>query len=440
MWVYLPETTLACSRAPLALISDLGLLAPRLAVSVMSRSELKPAKFWLQGLRKDRWPVLRFGAMLEPSRQTSIVAAWLESLEDGPVRPSVLPGSAAELKTSDGSGLKSSECFAKLTPNGLWEKMSPAYCLPTMEGHSGMFSETWPASGSMRNGCVYERPTWEPATAAIACGSWPTAQAEDAKSCGNHPQGPREDYPQQQTNLSDQFKWLTPHGMNGVDHTGKEGRGGEFAKQATNWTTPQAHDVSTGDPNRVRRYGTKHGAANLTDDVCLWPTPNAHDGRRPGVDDLSTQGGNLNREAGAWGTPTSRDWKDGTSADTVPENGLLGRQAGNWPTPNTEDASGSGSARTRAEGKQAMLHDTARTFLSSLPAPAQPSSGSESSEITRTSLPPSARKKLNPLFAAWLMGWPVWWASKEPMPSAQSEMELYLFNARRLLSRLLGDS
>jgi hypothetical protein len=33
------------------------------------------------------------------------------------------------------------------------------------------------------------------------------------------------------------------------------------------WTSPQAHDTTKGDPARVRRYGTKHGAANLTDDV-----------------------------------------------------------------------------------------------------------------------------------------------------------------------------
>ena len=32
--------------------------------------------------------------------------------------------------------------------------------------------------------------------------------------------------------------WLTPHGMNGTEHTGKQGRGGEFAAQATEWQTP----------------------------------------------------------------------------------------------------------------------------------------------------------------------------------------------------------
>lgn len=43
----------------------------------------------------------------------------------------------------------------------------------------------------------------------------------------------------QQTEL-----WKTPHGMANVDASGKQGGsgGGEFGKQATQWTTPQAHD------------------------------------------------------------------------------------------------------------------------------------------------------------------------------------------------------
>jgi hypothetical protein len=71
--------------------------------------------------------------------------------------------------------------------------------------------------------------------------------------------------------------WKTPHGMGNIDASGKHGGsgGGEFAKQANNWTTPQAHDSGGGDPERVRRKGTEHGCANLADDVTKWPTPDA---------------------------------------------------------------------------------------------------------------------------------------------------------------------
>lgn len=36
---------------------------------------------------------------------------------------------------------------------------------------SGVFSETWPRSGSMRNGVAYELPMWVPATDGSECSS-----------------------------------------------------------------------------------------------------------------------------------------------------------------------------------------------------------------------------------------------------------------------------
>lgn len=47
---------------------------------------------------------------------------------------------------------------------------------------------------------------------------------------------------------AEQAHWKTPHGMGNLDASGKHGGsgGGEFAKQATKWTTPQAHDSGGG--------------------------------------------------------------------------------------------------------------------------------------------------------------------------------------------------
>ena len=50
-----------------------------------------------------------------------------------------------------------------------------------ISGHSVVFSETWPTSGSMRNGTVYARPTWVPATDDSACSYLPTPTARDHK-------------------------------------------------------------------------------------------------------------------------------------------------------------------------------------------------------------------------------------------------------------------
>lgn len=86
--------------------------------------------------------------------------------------------------------------------------------------------------------------------------------------------------------------WKTPHGMGNLDASGKHGGsgGGEFAKQANAWTTPQAHDSAGGSPDRVRRKGTEHECANLADDVTKWPTPDASmsSGGRQSAEPLAT--------------------------------------------------------------------------------------------------------------------------------------------------------
>lgn len=91
--------------------------------------------------------------------------------------------------------------------------------------------------------------------------NWPTARAEDAESCGNHPNaidslrgaalnwgtprlgtnsGMGQENPDKGSRLEDQaLNWLTPCGGSGIEQkTGKEGAGGEHAEQATTWEGP----------------------------------------------------------------------------------------------------------------------------------------------------------------------------------------------------------
>ena len=219
-----------------------------------------------------------------------------------------------------------------------------------------------------------------------------------------------------------QTNWLTPHGMGGIDSTGKLGAGGEFAKQATQWLTPNvpnggrsvpaelvASKGTTEDGER-RTVGlesqTKHWDAPLgsawptqrqTDgskggpnqagskgDLMLpsaaaqWPTPNAHDGRRPGADLTSTQGGNLSRDAVV---------------------------AMNWPTPASRDHKGTDLPSRR--GGASLSHAAQTGEFSHSSPQAQPTpDGRESSDA-----PPGSPLRLNPAFGCWLMGWPCWWTN-----------------------------
>lgn len=123
-------------------------------------------------------------------------------------------------------------------------------------------------------------------------GRWPTPNVpnggrtmseEDVLAKGSTPDGKR------QVNLESRAQvWPTPRACSGERSSGSnrtefyrlwrapgtvEEGGGMRIKGAPwpedgRWNTPQAHDqTGLGDPDRVRRYGTKHGAANLVDDA-----------------------------------------------------------------------------------------------------------------------------------------------------------------------------
>ena len=91
--------------------------------------------------------------------------------------------------------------------------------------------------------------------------NWPTSRAEDGESCGNHPgavdslRGAVENWgtpkigtntghgqadPKRGSRVEDQAQnWKTPHGLCGLDASGKEaGPGGEHAKEANRWNVP----------------------------------------------------------------------------------------------------------------------------------------------------------------------------------------------------------
>ena len=318
--------------------------------------------------------------------------------------------------------------------------------------------ENLPRSGSMRNGELYERPMLAPridgtgrsswhTPRANECeegaetfvkrngdrgehcfsglsnqiANWPTPRSEDSESCGNHPGAvdsltgatrqwttptATERSGQGERNKSlrlDAAQWKTPHGMNGIDHTGKAGAGGEFAKQATQWATPSAHDG-----RRPGSDATSTQGANLKRDAEQWATPQTHDsngGSPERVGRFGTEHGgrNLADDVTAWGaesarpTPTTRDHKDGDVTESeVPTNGLRGRAASRY----------------------------------SHPPPATSTHGGASSPSGQTS-----RRRLNPAFVEWLMGWPVpGWTDFAPL-------EMAWFHSRQLsrLRFLLGE-
>ena len=144
-------------------------------------------------------------------------------------------------------------------------------------------------------------------------------------------------------------------------------------------------------------YSRRRKSAPATDGngSSSWPTPNAHDGRRPGVDDKSTQGVNLQRDAAA------------------------------WPTPTVEDARSSGAAGYSTENRHAgttLTDATCRSFLQ------------DRESVTPGNGLSGDGRRLNPLFVEWLMGLPPGWTSFERL-----EIAFYLSQQRGRLRSLLEE-
>ena len=311
---------------------------------------------------------------------------WMASLAASRARTLVEPESrkASSAATAPAFFTSTLASFARLNPDGSISKTSMQCSLFPQEES---FSENLPAWGSMRSGELFERPVWVPRTGASELSCWPTSVVSD--------------------------------GQQALERNPRSGL--MLAAVVKLWTTPQAHDSSGGDAARVGRYGTEHGGKNLADDVVVWatpatswyergqPTPESWEKRQS----MRTSQGKarfadpLDVQAMNWGTPTTRDWKDGDcSQANVETNSLLGRQVTDW-TPSPSDL--------RTPNGPTCWCGTPGCGLR------------------------SHRRKLNPDFVDWLMGWPLRWTDVSTV-FAPAAMELYLCRARSLCENLCAGS
>jgi hypothetical protein len=233
------------------------------------------------------------------------------SPEDSRVRTSLTPGNGpGSRELAAGFGLSSPVWFGNLDLDGCSLRTSQA-SLFSMQCDE--LSENWPDSGMWGSGEVYELRNSEPVTSVNECSLWPMPQRHDSV-------------------------------------------GGKTQEQIAEM-----------------RERTGAGVSNLNETAEHWETPNAHDGRRPGSDDTSTQGRNLKREAENWPTASARDWKSGQASEET------------------------------FHGNARPLNEWAERFPLSHQDLVTPD-GQQSSPSDRTS-----RRRLNPRFVEWLMGFPVTW-------------------------------
>lgn len=344
----------------------------------------------------------------------------IASAADSPARTSRKPENApASRALAAAFGLNSPALLGFFDPD--WYSLRTSQACLFLE-QCPEWSESWPDSGMWDSGCVYELQSSGPAISESECSSsqpgWPTAVSTDwkqstprtaregnaaidnlsratatwptasASMIANDGETPESWKARQQRNIEKHYNgngmgtpltiavstWPTPTEDN-ANNAGGPSRQKNTYRDLTvdvaNWATPQAHDSSAGNPERVGRFGTEHGGRNLADDVTLWQTPAADSFRSRGGELVNEMG--LDQQARFFPTPASRDYR----------------------TPNKQSYQERSGTKKGEQLQNFVAH--------SLPAPAIHAGP------TSCANGPTSRRRLNPRFVEWLMGFPVTW-------------------------------
>ena len=232
-WLYFPG--LECCQKDCELGSPTW--ASRLAPSATLSGKVTLPASWLRACKKDHWTKRLSGPTFAPSTLNDGLDRWISSLE-GFLAPTSLwlgkglDSTALEAAFSSTSltsptiAVRSTSFWrtsaaSLLPPPPLWTK--PKGLLTSARPPESW--ENWPTEGGMRNGSLYPRPKWVPATG---------------------------------------------------------GQGGS-ALLGDNWTTPDvcsgARDMSKIDPELQKRADTKR-TTGLPTEAAMWLTPNVPNGGR----------------------------------------------------------------------------------------------------------------------------------------------------------------
>jgi len=205
--------------------------------------------------------------MYEQSQQSDWLQTELESMSSqaaSPAKTSQSQEIRQEYKTEREAvyGQSAPVCLGKFDPNTPSLKTSQTCLMESGELGLSEYSGTFPRSGMMRSGTVYQLPNLARTITEIGSGLWPTPRAQEAKHAAP-------------------TDWEMT-----TDHAGtRDSLRVQVNKRPFYWRTPDTG--SGGTPKALLRGETHRESGNaiqmrLGDQVKMWPTPNASDNRDRG--------------------------------------------------------------------------------------------------------------------------------------------------------------
>ena len=261
MWLYTPSNALpesACSASDCTPGSDTW--ASRLAPSVTLSGRLSPPASWRRAWPKAPWMTRLSGPTLPASTLQHGVDQWIASLAASRAKTCPLQA-AAQGWTESAAGSSSTSCALPkiaVRDTSFWRTSQasllpppPLWTKPKANSKSAQPPESWenwPTAGGTRNGSLFQRPTWAPATGGLGGfagrGGWATPDC-NTSTYSNGKMGP---------NLREQAaSWnansAATNSQNAADATDAP------TANATGWPTPRGTDGTKGGPNQAGSKG-----------------------------------------------------------------------------------------------------------------------------------------------------------------------------------------
>ncbi len=342
-WLYVPSV---CAPALVASTLASESLDPTRAASLSWRGKHQQPQAWSRAWKRGGFIRLLSGLTCEPSTLEHGAAQWIASFREIPVKETALPESGSASSTTDGCSIAPSKSTTKagLIPS------SARTSSGISTANSPLPFRHWSDWAVALRAEYSARPRPERATDASGSSSWPSATVGDSRNAANSTAGrnrPASAFANADTLVDAVRKWPTPDA--GLHNDGEE---------PATFLDRQA---------RLRAKGINGNGMGfpLAMAVKVWSTPKASDGEKGGPNMRGSKG-----------------------------NQPLPAQAAHWPTPLTADD----GRKVTARSAQPQHCKVAEAWPDPHSRPDQPTrAGGRSSP---------ERRRLNPLFVEWLMGWP----------------------------------